>query len=131
MRKFLAGLAVTFIVLALLAGGTLFVLNEYLAALVQRQLNAHVQGYQFTVGKAHLYPSLALDVEDLVMRQSDHPEPAVASIPKWHFSIQWHHIFSGVLVSDYLIERPTLHITLPQAKKEIKDEVPVHKKGWR
>ena len=38
---------------------------------------------------------------------------------------------SGVLVSDYAISRPTLHITLPQAKKELQNEVPIHEKGWR
>jgi hypothetical protein len=36
-----------------------------------------------------------------------------------------------VLVSDYLISRPTLHITLPQARTEIHQDVAIHEKGWR
>jgi hypothetical protein len=38
-----------------------------------------------------------------------------------------------VVVSDYLIDKPILHITLPQAQKEVEDldSVPLHQKGWR
>jgi hypothetical protein len=129
--KFLAWFAISLLVLLLVAGVALFFIDEPLRAFIERQLNTHVEAYAFTVGKAHLYPNLSLLVEDLVMTQRKHPNPPVASIPKWHFSIQWRHIFSGVLVSDYLIDHPTLHITLPQAKKEVQDEVPIHQKGWR
>jgi hypothetical protein len=129
--KVLAWLAIGIVVIVLVAGLALFFADEPLRAFIERQLNTHVEGYSFTVGKAHLYPNVSLLIEDLVMTQTKHPTPPVASIPKWHFSIQWRHIFSGVLVSDYLIDHPTLHITLPQAKKEVQDEKPIHKKGWR
>jgi Domain of Unknown Function (DUF748) len=131
MRKFFIWLAVSFAVLLLIVWGALLYFEEPLRAFIERQLNTHVQGYHFVIGKAHLYPNLSLELENAVMIQTDHPEPPVANIPKWHFSIQWRHILSGVLVSDYLIERPTLYITLPQAQKEVEDKVPIHKKGWR
>ncbi len=131
MRKFFTWLAVSFIVLLLIVWATLFYYQEPIRAFIEKQLNANVQGYHFVIGKAHLYPNLSLELKDVVMIQTDHPEPPIANIPKWRFSIQWRHIFSGVLVSDYLIERPTLYITLPQAQKEIQDKVPIHKKGWR
>jgi hypothetical protein len=35
------------------------------------------------------------------------------------------------VVSDQLIERPTLYVTRPQAKKEVKEEAPVEKRGWQ
>jgi hypothetical protein len=129
--KYLAWFAISLIVILLGAAVALFFVDEPLRAFIERRLNKHVQGYTFTIGKAHLYPNLSLDIEDALMVQTKHPDPPVAKIPKWHFSIQWRHILSGVLVSDYLIERPTLHITLPQAKKEVQDEVPIHEKGWR
>jgi len=129
--KFMAWVAISILVIVLIAAAALFFIDEPLRAFIERQLNKHVEGYSFTVGKAHLYPNLSLQIENAVMTQTKHPDPPVASIPKWHFSIQWRHVFSGVLVSDYLIDHPTLHITLPQAKKEIKDEVPIHQKGWR
>ena len=131
MKKFLAWFAISVFVLFLLAGALLFLADEPLRAFIERQLNSHVQGYHFTVGKAHLYPNVSLEIRDLVMTQTEHPDPPVATIPRWHFSVQWRQIFSGVLVSDYLIERPVLHITLPQAKKEVRDEVPIQEKGWR
>ena len=76
-------------------------------------------------------PSLSLEIQRLTMIQTDHPDPPVAEIPRWVLSIQWSQIFSGVLVSDYLVSRPILHITLPQAKQELQEEVPIHEKGWR
>ncbi len=129
--KVLAWLAIGIVGIVLVAAVALFFIDEPLRAFIERQLNQRVEGYHFTIGKAQLYPNLSLDIENVVMVQTKHPKPPVAVIPKWHFSIQWRHIFSGVLVSDYLIERPTLHITLSQAKKEVADEVPIHEKGWR
>jgi hypothetical protein len=131
MRKFFTWLAVCVAVLLLIAWAVLFYFEEPIRAFVEKQLNAGVQGYHFVIGKAHLYPNLSLDLKEVVMIQTDHPEPPVANIPRWHFSIQWRHLLSGVLVSDYLIERPTLYITLPQAQKEVEDKVPIHEKGWR
>ena len=123
--------ALTALVLFLLAVVGLIVVNRQLPALIERQLNAHVEGYRFTVGEATLSPSLSLAIQQLTMIQTDHPDPPVAEIPRWVLSIQWSQIFSGVLVSDYLVSRPILHITLPQAKQELQEEVPIQEKGWR
>jgi hypothetical protein len=118
-------------VLILLIAAGLVVVNRALPGLIERQLNAHVEGYRFTVGQATLSPSLSLEIQRLTMIQTDHPDPPIAEIPRWVLSIQWSHIFSGVLVSDYLVSRPILHLTLPQAKQELHEEVPIHEKGWR
>ena len=109
----------------------LFIANRELPKFIEHQLNAHVKGYRFTVGQANLSPTLSLEIRQLTMVQTEHPDPPVAEIPQWVLSIQWRHLFSGLLVSDYLISRPTLYITLPQAKNEIQDTVPIHQKGWR
>ncbi len=131
MIRFLKWLTLTALVILLLAMGGLMVVNRQLPALIERQLNAQVEGYRFTVGQATLSPSLSLDIQQLTMIQTDHPDPPVAVIPRWVLSIQWSQIFSGVLVSDYLVSRPILHITLPQAKQELQEEVPIQEKGWR
>ena len=131
LAKVLSWFVLGIIVLLGIAYGVLLFYQEPVRATVERQLNSHVQGYHFTLGKAHVYPNLSLDLIDLLMVQTEHPDPPVAKIPKWHFSVQWRHIFSGVVVSDYLIDHPTLHITLPQAQKEVQDPVPIHQKGWR
>ena len=133
LAKVLGWFVLGIIVLLGIAYGVLLFYQEPVRATVERQLNSHVQGYHFTLGKAHVYPNLSLDLINLLIVQTEHPDPPVATIPKWHFSVQWQHIFSGVVVSDYLIEHPTLHITLPQAQKEVQDVdvVPIHQKGWR
>jgi hypothetical protein len=131
MLRFLAWFALGLVLVLAVAGVALLFIDEPFRAFAERQLNANVQGYSFTLGKAHLSPLLTLDLENLEMIQTEHPDPPVAHIPKWHFSVQWRELLRGHLVSDYLIERPTLHITLPQAKKETNDPVPIHEKGWR
>jgi hypothetical protein len=131
MTRVFTSLALAALVIVLLAMAGLIVVNRQLPALIERQLNAHVEGYRFTVGEATLSPSLSLEIQQLTMIQADHPDPPVAVIPRWVLSIQWSQIFSGVLVSDYLVSHPTFHITLPQAKQELQEEVPVQDKGWR
>ena len=131
MTRLFKWLALTALVLLLLAMAGLIVVNRQLPALIERQLNAQVEGYRFTVAHATLSPSLSLEIRRLTMIQTDHPDPPVAEIPRWVLSIQWSQIFSGVLVSDYLVSRPILHITLPQAKQELQEEVPIQEKGWR
>ena len=88
-------------VLCLLAVAGLFFVNRQLPTFIARALNAHVEGYRFTVGQATLSPVLSLEIRQLTMIQTDHPDPPVAEIPRWRLSIQWRHILSGVLVSDY------------------------------
>ncbi len=131
MPAFLKWSVVALGVLILLAVAGLFIVNKELPAFIERGFNAHVEGYRFTVGQATLSPILSLEIRQLTMIQIEHPDPPVAEIPRWGLSIQWSQIFSGVLVSDYVISRPTLHVTLPQAKKELQDEAPIHQRGWR
>ena len=117
--------------LLVVVGAGMWLVNRELPAIIEHELNAHITGYRFTVGQATLSPTLSLEIRQLTMIQIEHPDPPVAEIPRWRFNIQWRHIFSGVLVSDYVITRPTFHITLPQAKKELDEDVPIHDKGWR
>lgn len=131
MTPFLKWFVLTVVGLILAASVGLWMVNRELPAFIERQLNQQVKGYKFTVAEAALSPTLALEIRKMTMIQTEHPDLPVAEIPRWRLSIQWDQIFSGVLVSDYLLSRPTLHITLPQAKKELQEEIPIHEKGWR
>ena len=130
-RGFLRWFVVAIFTLIVLIVAGLFIVNRQLPRVIERALNAQVEGYRFTVGQATLAPSLSLEIRQLTMVQIDHPDPPVAEIPRWSLSIQWSQILSGVLVSDYVISHPTLHVTLPQAKQEIYEKTPIHEKGWR
>ncbi len=124
-------LTLTVVVVLLPAMVSLWIVNRALPKFIERTLNAHVAGYRFTVAGATLSPLLSLEIREMTMTQLDHPDPPIATIPRWRLSIQWQHLLSVVLVSDYLISRPTFHITLPQAKQEIHEDMPIHKRGWR
>ena len=131
MIRFLKWIALTVGVLLLLGFAGLLLLNRTLPALIEHELNTHVEGYQFRVDQATLFPTLALEIQQLTMIQTEHPDPPVAEIPRWRLSIQWRQLFSGILVSDSVISGPTLHVTLSQATKEVQDDVPIQQKGWR
>src|SRR5262245_65024931 len=96
----------------------LFFVNRHLAEIIEDKLNSNVKGYRFEIGDARFFPNMTLEIRKFTVVQTDHPDPPVAEIPLWKLSIQWQHILSGVLASDYLIDHPTLHLTLPNVKKE-------------
>jgi hypothetical protein len=73
MTRFFTLLALTVVVLILLAFTGLLLLNQKLPALIERELNAHVKGYQFRVGQATLSPTLSLEIQQLTMIQTDIP----------------------------------------------------------
>ena len=97
-------LTVGILILAAIAG--LWFVNRELPSFIERKLNENVEGYHFSIGQATLSPIMSLEIRQLTMIQIDHPDPPVAEIPLWRLSIQWSQIFSGVLVSDYLISSP-------------------------
>jgi hypothetical protein len=132
MRRYLlwigGGLAA---LLALLIVASFFI-DEPLRRHMERQLNASVKGYRFSVGKLDFHPfGFSIDLEKVKVVQESAPEPPVATLDKWHASLEWKALLFGRLVNDHRIERPVLHLTRTQAKKEAEDEVPVEDKGWQ
>ena len=120
------------IVLLLIIGLAVAFIDEPLRAYAERELNRRVEGYTFHIGKLDFHPiGLSIDLEDVTVVQTDHPDPPIAQLTKWHASVHWRELLSGHLVSDQSIDHPVLHITRPQAAKEAKDDVPVEKRGWQ
>ncbi|HET7059286.1 MAG TPA: DUF748 domain-containing protein [Nitrospiraceae bacterium] len=120
------------LVMLMIIGLAVAFIDEPLRAYAERQLNRRVDGYTFRIGKLDFHPlGLSLDLEDVTMIQTDHPDPPVAHLTKWHASVHWRELLSGHLVSDQAMDHPVLHITRPQAAKEAKDEVSIEKRGWQ
>ncbi len=132
MRKALLWPAGILGALVLITGLPFAFIDEPLRAYIERQLNSRVVGYSFRIGSLDFHPiGFSVDLEHVTMFQSEHPDPPVAEIPKWHASIHWRELLTGHLVSDHSIDRPTLHITRSQVKKEAQDDVPVEERGWQ
>lgn len=123
--------------LSLLALLTLFVMaaffiDEPLRAYIERELNRSVKGYTFRIEKLDFHPiDLSLDLEGVSVVQDSSPDPPVATLKRWSASMEWRALLRGRLVSSHEFERPVLHITRTQARKEAKDETPVKERGWQ
>lgn len=106
--------------------------DEYLRRTLEAKINQRLHGYTVTLGGAHLSPfNLSLTLEDAVIRQQAHPDPPVADIPWVKASVQWREILHFRLVSDVLIDRPRVHVNLPQLRQEDRDKVDVEDRGWQ
>ena len=93
--------------------------------------NQRLPAYIVHVGGLDLHPlTLSLDLEDVIVRQKDHPNPPIAAVSKIHGSLQWGALLSGRLVTDQLIEHPVIHFTRPQAAKEL-EATPEQKQSWQ
>lgn len=109
-----------------------FFIDEPLRAYMERELNRTVTGYTFRIDKLDFHPqTLSLDLEGVTLIQNSQPDPPVARLDRWSASLEWKALLSGRLVSSHEFERPVLHITRTQAKKEVQDRVPVEKRGWQ
>src|SRR5262245_42788152 len=95
-------LASILVVLILLVGGALLFVDEPLRHYAERQLNHHVEGYTFKIGALSFHlMGFSIDLKDITVTQTAHPDPPVAQIAKWHASIHWRELFSGTFVSDH------------------------------
>lgn len=100
-------------------------------AYAERELNRRLPAYVIQIRALDLHPlTLSLDLEDVIVRQKDHPDPPIAAVSKLHGSLQWSALLHGRLVTDESIEHPVIHFTRPQAKKEL-EAPPEQKQSWQ
>jgi hypothetical protein len=109
-----------------------FFLDEHLRRTVEQNVNSQLKGYTVTINALHFNPiGFSLDLIDATIAQDAHPEPPIAYIPLLHASVHWGALLHGRLVSDFLIDRPKLHINLTQARQEVKEKVSPSERGWQ
>ena len=132
MRKtlwWLTGIAAAF---ALIIAMAVMFIDEPLRAYVEQEVNKRVQGYTLRIGVLDFHPiGFSLDLEDVTVVQNEYPDPPVAHIAKWTASVHWRDVLTGNLDSDHTVDRPTLHLTRSQLKKELEDDVAVKERGWQ
>jgi hypothetical protein len=109
-----------------------FMLDEPLRRYTEAKVNRALKGYTASIKTLDFHPhGFSLDLEDVTVTQDAHPEPAVLTIERLSASVHWRALLSGSLVADIEIERPTVHVNLPQLRKEATDPVPVKERGWQ
>ena len=126
----IVGAVVGFVLLVAFA--VAFLIDEPLRRYTEAKMNRALKGYTVHLKKLDFHPlGFSLDLKDVLVVQDAHPEPPVARIPLLSASVHWRALIHGRLVGDFLIDRPTLHVDLSQAKEEIADPTPVTERGWQ
>ena len=118
--------------LALLVVFVRFFADEPLRRMIEGNVNKSLDGYTVQIHGLKFHPlGFSLDLIDSTIVQNANPDPPVASLPKLSAGVDWRSLLRGRLAADFLIDRPTLHIDLKQAKSEIRDKVSLHERGWQ
>lgn len=131
-RRFTRILAIGVGTLAAVVVAASLLPNEPVRRSIERRMNKNLRGYEVRIGKACLQPlGLALTFENLVIRQSAHPEPAVLEVPRLRARLQFRELMFFRLVADVLVDRPRGYVNLEQLRTEAADSVPVREKGWQ
>jgi hypothetical protein len=109
-----------------------FMLDEPLRRYTEAKMNRALKGYTASIKTLDFHPfGFSLDLENVTITQDEHPEPPVLRVERLSASVHWRALIFGRLVADIEIEKPTVHVNLPQVRKEIADPVPVKERGWQ
>ncbi|MDQ2869578.1 MAG: DUF748 domain-containing protein [Acidobacteriota bacterium] len=131
-RKTLLRIGAAILILIVLLIVASFFVDEPMRRQMERRMNQSLKGY--TVQIPNLHFSLfggSIALRGLTIRQQANPEPAVMVVPLLKASVQWREILTLHLVADFLMDRPQIHINLPQLQAENRDPVPMKDKGWQ
>jgi hypothetical protein len=109
-----------------------FLLDEPLRRKMEADLNNRLKGYTVRVGRLDFHPvGLSLDLKELTIYQTAHPDPPIAHIPNLSASVHWKALLRGRLVADFELDNPTVRFDLTQFSQEARDETPIKEKGWQ
>jgi hypothetical protein len=132
MRRWWIWVAGAVVLLAVAAVAVSFFLDEPLRHYIERQMNARLRGYTVRIGALKFHPlGFSVDLQDVAIAQEAHPDPPMMRVPKLHASVQWRALLRARVVADVQVERPAIHLNLPQLAQEARGEVPVRERGWQ
>jgi len=131
-RRHWMAIGIPIAVVLIIAYTIAFLIDEPLRRYTEAKMNHALKGYTARIGKLDFHPlGYSLDLWDVVVTQDAHPDPAVLRIARLSASVHWRALLSGRLVGDIELEKPTVYLNLPQARKEIADPTPVKERGWQ
>src|SRR5437870_1637219 len=131
-RQHWMAITIPIAILLVIAYTIAFLIDEPLRRYTETKMNRALKGYTARIGKLNFHPlGFSLDLDDVVVTQDEHPEPAVIRLERLSASVHWRALLSGKLVGDIELVKPAVYVNLPQAKKEIDDPTPVKERGWQ
>ncbi len=107
-------------------------IEDALRRYAEREVNDRLPDYNVQIGELHLHPfMLKIELQDLVVRQQAHVEPALATIPRLKARAGFLALLSGTVDIILHIEKPSLAATGQQVdavvhtpqKEELKEQV--------
>jgi hypothetical protein len=129
-RLLVAGVALGLVLLVVV--GAAFLVDAPLRRYTEAKVNRALKGYTVHIGSLDFHPvGFSLDLRDVVVTQDAHPDPPVADIPLLSASVHWRALLWGRVVGDVVIDRPTIHVDVTQARAEIADPTPIKERGWQ
>jgi uncharacterized protein involved in outer membrane biogenesis len=132
MRRWWMWLAGVVALLAVAAVMVSSLLDEPLRRYAEQHMNARLQGYTVRIGALDVHPfGLSMDVQDVLIRQQAHPDPPVLRLPKLSARVWGRPLLSARVVADVRVERPALHLTLPQPRSGMHDGARAREPGWQ
>ena len=118
--------------LMLVLFGTSYLFDEPLRSSMEKRMNRDLKGYTVRLPGLHLrLLDLTLTLKGLTVMQQAHPDIPVVTFPVLKASIHWREIFSGKLVAEFMLERPSININLKQLRSEVASDVPLKERGWQ
>ena len=109
-----------------------FLIDEPLRRKMETDINSGLKGYAVRIERLDFHPiGLSLDLEEVTIYQTAHPEPPVVHLPNLSASIHWKALLRGSLVADWEFNNPTVRFDLTQFREEDRDETPIKEKGWQ
>jgi hypothetical protein len=126
--RILAGIGIVILILVIAS----FFVDEPMRRSMEKRMNASLKGYTVVLPRLHF--SLfggSITLRDLTIRQQANPEPPVMVVPRLKASVQWSELLTFHVVADFLLDKPRVHLNLPQLQAENRDPTPVKDKGWQ
>jgi len=109
-----------------------FAIAEPLRRTAERRMNDALDGYRVRIGGLRLNVfGLGVDLLDVEVVQTSHPEPPVAWLDRMGASLQWRALLSGDVVGDLVLVEPRLYVDPRNVRAEAADPRPLGERGWQ
>jgi hypothetical protein len=114
----------------LLAYVSAFLADEPLRRMVERELNARLEGYTMRIGELDFHPiPFSLDLRDIVLLQDPDRERPIVWLPRVAASVHWGAVLHGRVAIDVELDNPEVHVDRARLTRILHDPIPLNKKG--